>query len=1173
METPCPQCGTQLPPGARFCFNCGHEIEAGATTGEQGKPAQQVADEIAADIGRISSATGERRTITMMFCDVQGSTAAAEQLDPEAWSDVMRGAFDRFIAPVERYEGTVARLLGDAILAYFGAPIAHEDDPERAVLAALEILDASSDYAASVQLEHGVDFGVRIGINTGLVVVGDVGSDLYSEYAALGDAANVAARMEHTAEPGTIRIAEATARLVAPIFDIEEVGEVDVKGKAEPISAFRVAGKKTERGRQRGIEGLHSPVVGRDREVETLNAALAELQRGTGSIVSIMGEAGLGKSRLAAELRNVAGDDVRWLEGQSFSYDASIPYGPFLELLERCFELADVAEEDRYSIIKRKVFELLGGEAADHAVYLAVVLGVDPQGDDQGLVRFIEPPLLRARTFEAIATYIAGLAVARPTVLVLEDLHWADPTSVELVTALLAVADQTPLLLTLLFRPRRDEPSWQIHEAAAREFPHRYLPLELAPLNSEDARELVANLLKVEGLSPNTRELILTKAEGNPFYVEEVIRALLDSGVVVQEGDRFVATSHIDDLEVPDTLVAVLTTRLDRLEPESRRVLQTAAVVGREFRRDTLEAVTDPGIDLDSILAELQRRELILHGADRDSYVFKHALTRDTAYRALLVTVRRDLHGIVGKLVEEREPDRVADLAYHFTEAGEPSRALPYLVAAGDIELAAFSMAEAARHYEAALSAHGDGDDIALAAKAYEGLGQAKSYMGDVAGALETFGEMLAFGEQEEHAPTQVSALNKMAMTNAMMVGDLEEAESLLLRSREIGEAAADQAGIAEFHVVYCVVNTNQGKLETAATHLADAADLGFELDSSYHRNFGLTHHANTLLFLGRYDEAGEAAAAARKQAEIDGDRLHLASLAGGVEALLWARKGDVRAGLDVATWATEELAEIGAVYEEPYAGFDAGFLATLLGRYEEALGRMQRVLALGEMFGHPGARGAGMAGVANIRRAVFGGGDAEAAELAAGARREFAKPMGLAFASIGLTYMAAQALEDGNIDEAAECLLQGSGLQSATAVLSEPEALICSAGVALAKGDLDEAARLLEDARRHIAEKQVVFIEPRLAYASGMLLAARGEVDDAMSEMDEGARLAAEMGLLPDVVAIRSRACSLLAIGGRTEEADAYREEAADAVAEIASLFDDPDLRRAYLRTNTVVG
>ena len=307
LSAACDQCGTPLPTEAKFCLNCGHQLskpqpEATQARLEQYIPREQLSKLEAAQSG--GGMRGERRVVTMLFCDVAGSTAGASKLDPEEWSEIMNGAFEHLIAPVYHYEGTLARLMGDAILAFFGAPIAHEDDPQRAVLAGLEIVDGIRPYRLEVNKRWGLDFDVRVGINTGLVVVGEVGSDLRVEYTAMGDAINLAARMEQTAQPDTVQISADTHRLLAPLFDFEDLGEIEVKGKTEPVQVYKVLGQTAEPGRLRGIEGLDSPLVGRDREIGTLKSVIAELRQGRGQVVSVMGEAGLGKSRLIAELQH-----------------------------------------------------------------------------------------------------------------------------------------------------------------------------------------------------------------------------------------------------------------------------------------------------------------------------------------------------------------------------------------------------------------------------------------------------------------------------------------------------------------------------------------------------------------------------------------------------------------------------------------------------------------------------------------------------------------------------------------------------------------------------------------------------------------------------------------------------------------------------------------------------
>ena len=306
----CENCGEALPVAAKFCPSCGHpaQLKAGATS--LGRLQQYIPKELLAKLeasrdrrAESGAMEGERRVVTMLFCDVTGSTAMAEQLDPEEWADLMNGAFEHLLAPVYRYEGTLARLMGDAILAFFGAPISHEDDPQRAVLAGLDILEGIRAYREQVLRERGLDFDVRVGINTGLVVVGEIGSDLRVEYTAMGDAVNLAARMEQTAQPGTVQVSHDTYRLVSKVFEFEPLGEIEVKGRAAPVTAYRALRPLPGAIQPRGVEGLRSPLVGRARELDLLHSRVEELLAGRGQIVSLIGEAGLGKSRLAAELR------------------------------------------------------------------------------------------------------------------------------------------------------------------------------------------------------------------------------------------------------------------------------------------------------------------------------------------------------------------------------------------------------------------------------------------------------------------------------------------------------------------------------------------------------------------------------------------------------------------------------------------------------------------------------------------------------------------------------------------------------------------------------------------------------------------------------------------------------------------------------------------------------
>ena len=432
----------------------------------------------------VSNAVEERRVVTVLFSDVVGSTALAGQMDPEDWAEIMAGLFDYLIKPVERYGGNVARLLGDAILAFFGAPAAHEDDPERAILAGLDIVNGIKPYAAQVRAEFGIDLNVRVGINTGLVVLGEFGAERSFEYTALGDAINLAARMEQTAEPGTVQIAEDTYRLVAPLFEIEPLGQIEVKGKPEPVPAYRVLSRKDAPGRLRGLEGSESPLVGRDSELEQLRRALQELKVGRGRIISLIGDAGLGKSRLIEETHRIweeltpkdaEGSQPSWIEERAVSYESARPYAIFVENFRR---LLSIEEGDSNELIQKRIQDWLTGLPQDfRETALPVVeriLALSPtDGDAAGAddLDLQSNDALIAQLHALIARTWKETIEGSPTVCVLDDLHWADSSSIDLIVELLRLTDEIPVLFVCAMRPTRDAPSWRVEAGCRIELP------------------------------------------------------------------------------------------------------------------------------------------------------------------------------------------------------------------------------------------------------------------------------------------------------------------------------------------------------------------------------------------------------------------------------------------------------------------------------------------------------------------------------------------------------------------------------------------------------------------------------------------------------------------------------------------------------------------------------
>jgi ABC-type oligopeptide transport system substrate-binding subunit/class 3 adenylate cyclase len=732
LQQACVQCGFQVPPDFAFCPKCGTPLISAAPAAPAPAPdvtaerlqrlvPKEFAERLLATRGQVGK---ERRMVTILFSDVKGSTAMAEDLDPEDVMEIMDGAFDVLIEPVYRYEGTVARLMGDAILAFFGAPIAHEDDPERACRAALEIIEGAQRYAARLEEERGIHgFNVRVGINTGLVVVGEVGSDLRVEYTAMGDAINLAARMESAAEPGTILITEDTHKLIAPLFETEALGPIQVKGKTELISVYRVLAPKAVSRKVRGVAGLESPLVGREAELGALREAMERLQAGVGGIVTLVGEAGIGKSRLVAEARkrtlakvpepSQGWSSVQWVEGRCLSYGTSIAYLLWLDVLRGLLEVTtEDSPADVRDVLQERVQILCPERLKDVYPYLGRLVSLPLEEEDEATLRDLEGETLKAGTFRAVETLVEGMTQQHSLVVVCEDLHWADPTSMELLEQLLALTDRVPLLFICVFRPEKEHSSWRLRETATQLHRHRHTDLWLDPLTAAESETLVGNLLHVEGLPQSLKERILSHAEGNPFYVEEIIRSLMDSGAIVRDEaiGCWQATQDMADIAIPDTLHGVLMARIDRLQEETKRILQLAAVIGRIFLYRVLAAIAEEEKELDGHLLTLQREEMIRERARLPEleYIFKHHLTQEAAYNGLLKKERRAYHRQVAEALEQLFPERVEEqvglLAHHWERAEEPEKAIEYLSRAGDQARLAYAHQEAIDYYERALA-------------------------------------------------------------------------------------------------------------------------------------------------------------------------------------------------------------------------------------------------------------------------------------------------------------------------------------------------------------------------------------------------------------------------------------------------------------------------------------
>jgi class 3 adenylate cyclase/tetratricopeptide (TPR) repeat protein len=643
----------------------------------------------------------ERKPVTVVFADLAGSTELATRQDPERLRAMLAAFFDEMREQIQAFGGTVEKYAGDAIMAVFGVPRVNEDDAERAVRAALAMRQSLEQLNPLFEKDYGVQLALRVGVATGEAVAASATAD---QFMVTGGVANLAARLQSAAE-GVV-VSEETYRILDPLLEAEPMRELALKGFPGPVTAYRVTGMRTSGGRPRGIPGLSSAVVGRDTEMRTLRGCLDDLRQGRGQVVSVVGEPGIGKSRLKIEIRETLPEDVLWLEGRCQSFTQSTSYAPLIEVLRSAL---GVGAADPQPIARTKLRAALrglaGAPAEQHQTVLAHLLGVDlgPSG-----ARTLDPRALQAGIIVAMRAVLEGLTQRGPVVLAVEDIHWADAASVELLTIVMELTDRLPLMLLVTCRPETASEAWTFRFHAERNYPHRLTEIRIAALVPEASEQLAENLLRVSDLPENLRTQILERAGGNPLFLEEIIRGLAEQGVLRRQGDFWVATGHVDRWTIPGTLRGVLAARIDGLPTEGKRALQHAAVVGRFFTYRALQALSEGDEDLDRALAQLLRADLIREsGRDPERrYMFKHALVQDAGYASILAERRKGLHGSVarhlGTTLGAQGDEHAAVLAHHWREAEEWERALHHILRAAARARALYARPEAvALHWQA----------------------------------------------------------------------------------------------------------------------------------------------------------------------------------------------------------------------------------------------------------------------------------------------------------------------------------------------------------------------------------------------------------------------------------------------------------------------------------------
>ena len=719
----CPFCQFENPEGAKFCNECSCSLtDPSVSISKDLSP-----DEVLAKIQRYlpkgltekilaqkDKIEGEHKQVTVMFCDMEGFTAFVDELGPEAGYAVMDQVYEILIHKVHEYGGTINEMTGDGVMALFGAPIALEDAPHRALRSALSIHSEIARFNARKKGQSELPpIKIRAGIHTGPVVVGSLGNDLRVEFKAVGDTVNLASRMEGMAEPGTTYVTGEICKLTKGLFQFEELGVKAIKGKRGSVSVYKLLSAKEDVYRPRlGSERMiYSEMVGRDRELDRLELQVMKAVNGQGSVVNIIGEAGIGKSRLIAELKNRdVINRLTFFEGRAISMGRNLSFHPIIDLLKQWARIReDDGEAASFGKLETAVRRVYPDEVGEVLPFVATLMGMKPSGRYAERIKGIQGEALEKLIVKTMRDLLMKVTEQTPLVIVAEDVHWADTSSIELMESLFRLVETQRIVFINVFRPGYSETSDRIVQTVKENLKVYHVEIMLQPLDENMSETLISNMLSIRGLPYGVKDRIIKRAGGNPFFIEEVVASFIDEGVVVVENGRFKVTEKIDTVIIPRTISDVLMARIDRLEETTRGLIKIAAVIGRNFFYRILTEVAKPVEDIDRRLSYLKEIQLIEERKRMEEveYLFKHAIAQEAAYESILQKKRKELHLKVAESIEEvfREklPEFYGMLAYHYNKGENLAKSEEYLIEAGKEALRSSASYEALNFYQQGL--------------------------------------------------------------------------------------------------------------------------------------------------------------------------------------------------------------------------------------------------------------------------------------------------------------------------------------------------------------------------------------------------------------------------------------------------------------------------------------
>ena len=874
----CPACGHKYERDCSFCDECGQILCAPSQSEPSTKTTiqQEDIDSTFDEKDRVCTPIeGERKYAAILFSDLSGYTAMSEKLDPEELKEIMSRIFGEIAQVVANYEGFIEKFIGDAVMAIFGVPKAHEDDPIRAIKAAKEIHDLVDKISPQIEKRIGQSICMHSGVNTGVVVTGAINLE-EGIHGVAGETVNIASRLCDLASKGLILVGSDTYKRAESHFLFENLEPTMVKGKKDPIQVYKVLSAKEKPETVHRLKGLRANLTGRKAELSELVDAVENLKKGEGRIFSICGTAGTGKSRLVEEFKkSIDLKRIQWVEGHAYAYSQNISYFPFIDLLNRLFQIDDDdPPENRKIKVESGIENLLGKN--EFFPFIGSLYSINYTE-----VETVSPEFRKSRLQEAAKAIISALARKGPTIFFLEDLHWADPSFVELLHYTL-LHTREPAIVLCAYRPIFN--LYTSHQLSG--IKKIYQEIRLKDLSPSEALDMLESLLKSETIPSNLKRFVQQKAEGNPFYLEELVNSLIESETLIKKNNAWEITKPITESDISPTIHGLIAGRLDRLEQEIKRILQEASVIGRAFLYDILKKITEVAERIDRDLSTLERLDLIRTKSLQPDleYMFKHPLTQEVVYNSLLKKDRQAIHEQVAKVMEQNFEDRLPEfyetLAFHYRQGNSMDKAVNYLIKSGEKSVERFTVDEAHQYYK----------------EAFEILSKIPD-------------------RSEKEQETLIGLFDKWSLVFYYR-GDFAGQIKLLEAHEDIAATLKDKSKQGMFFAWLGWAYFFRGKAEKSYQYLIKALSVGEEIEDQRTIGYACTWLSFTCAGLGRMDEGiafGERAQKISGMFKRD-HYMYFKSLSGIGFAYVW--KGDVQKVFDIAN----SIVDYGQSHSNPRA-------------------------------------------------------------------------------------------------------------------------------------------------------------------------------------------------------------------------------------------------------------